>query len=433
MLSNENCIVKSSLIVPETEREDPSTLDAKSEHLLHLLDSEINQIVYQEKKPGWTTWVLYASIATLFWILLVQLDPLTFNLSNVLILLLVLSLITDLIKILPEIFTLTGESPLRDTRFFYISRVFEGERLFLFLLALRFLIILLLIQKFSYVLNNYSYTLISVLYFFYTLLFVILLILSFLKIPLPSASGKQNKLKLLLMLLPFLMTIYTLSHYYFYLKNNTPSINDLKIGFIVTALIYLIILLSSRKSNTPLLSSLIAIRRNFSLNKISYEEAIKQTDIALLGLQINDVLQGNVKRILDVFENINLESDDMIKKVKVFKNELPSDPKDMTDEKRLVLDTVFKSFSPQLDKIRDLLDVGNKAADRFNWKLILLNIKKHQPAEIQEIKEKIKREIDKFRTNFEEASEGIKFLEKALCSSCPKPCSRKEKLIDNEK
>jgi hypothetical protein len=418
--------------VSETKTQNTSNSTARPEYLLHLLDSEINQIISQEKKPGWTTWILYASIATLFWILLAQLDNIDFNFCKVLIIVIILSLATDLIIIFTGFFSLIEESRLRDNRYFYFSRLIQGKRLLLFLLTLRFFIILLLINNFSYVLNTYSFTSISVLYILYTLSLFILLVLSFLNIPLPLIAGEQKKLKFVVMLVPFLITIYTLSHYYYYYKDNISSINEFKIGSIIAALIYLVILLSSQKSNTPLLSSLISIRRNFGINKISYEEAIQQTDIALLGLRINDVLQDNVRRILDWFERINIEYDEMISNINAFKNDFPADLKELTKEKCSILKAVIDSVSNHFDKISHLLDDAKKEKNKFEWKLILLNIKKTAPKEIQEIRDKFNKEIDKMDAKLQEASQGLEIFKKVSCLSCDKKCPEKKKLTENE-
>jgi len=55
------------------------------------------------------------------------------------------------------------------------------------------------------------------------------------------------------------------------------------------------------------LGSLINIRREILLNNWDLNSARKQTDIALSGLQVSDVLHERLKQLLDIFEKANSE------------------------------------------------------------------------------------------------------------------------------
>lgn len=390
--------------------------------LLHLLDVEINQIFVQERRPGWTLWALYGSIAMLFWLLLSYTATYVYNISNVLILIIVFSLFLDFIEVLLS-FSSVNDVKRGETRIIYLSRVAEGGRLSLFLKATRFLLIYVLIRSFPAVIDKFSYNSISIVYLIYTIAISIFLILSFMRVPLIFSSSKQwGFFPSLGIVIPALITGYAILNYYQYLQTTLPSIADWKTSAIIVAMGYLVIILSSQKKSTPLLSSLITIRRNFCLGKMSYEEAQHQTDMALLGLQINDLLQEYVKDLLESFNQLNSKYDEIIRKINAFKSELPENLEDLTDEKRTILEAFFNSINPNTNDIKKLLDVAKKERRAFNLKLIFFKIAKEFPKEIQEIENKFENELDTLDDKLKQVSEGVDLFKKAMCAGCKNRC-----------
>src|SRR5687768_1148215 len=47
--------------------------------LLELIDFEINRIDAEESRPGWTRWALFASVASAFWLLTIELENNAFS------------------------------------------------------------------------------------------------------------------------------------------------------------------------------------------------------------------------------------------------------------------------------------------------------------------------------------------------------------------
>lgn len=379
--------------------------------VLHVLDAEINQILQKEKQPGWTSWAIYGAIATLTWLLFNQLENLTINITSVSILFLLFSLSIDFIELLLILF-LPGTYGFGKRRRFFLSSYYANNRFNLILQLLRFIAVIFLVQKYSYMVNTFFSSSVSFLYGTLAFGSVLIIVLSFLRIPLPPTNICSFVLFSSLSSLIILSSIIAFS---LSLMQNPPNISDYRVGSLLTALSYLILLLTRKGGDTPLLSSLVNLRRDLVFGKISVEYAVDQADIALRGLQISDVLQEDVRYMLELFNKVSSESEMIISKVNAIKLQLPENLSELSAEQRLLIKTTVESFKSHIDEEEELIKSIDKKLDKFIRKLSWLGVIKKPSKELFEILIKLKSAISSVKNKIREAEESMDSISKIKC------------------
>lgn len=112
----------------------PGTSQAVGEHkpeeaadLIDLLEFEIGRIRSDQSRPGWTTWALVGSLATMAWLLTLQLQAHAISVPSVRFLLLVFSLVCDCLCFLFPALLQPKDSG-RNSRFDFSHALFSSSR-----------------------------------------------------------------------------------------------------------------------------------------------------------------------------------------------------------------------------------------------------------------------------------------------------------------
>lgn len=118
-------------------------------------------------------------------------------------------------------------------------------------------------------------------------------------------------------------------------------ISSYRAGGLLVAITYLILSLGIVTKPSPVLESLIGIRRNIAFNRVDINSAVSQAEMALSGMQVPDAIQRDLHQILALVDRLNEATNNLIYQVQAMQTHLPKaeDSKDVTAAKIKILTT----------------------------------------------------------------------------------------------
>lgn len=286
--------------------QEPSDLDNSRREFIAYLDSETDNLRSEIQRPGWTNWALLGSIATFLWLLLSQIEDVTFSPKHVCGILLVLTLIALFILLLSVVLY----SPDKTTRKrFYSNELFNKNKSTISLLILSFFFGIFA----AYYLKEDIATFVTILTYivFSLLVFEIIGVLVITKQGLHVAKhprgwkiGKRFNIILSIILLVLIWQYISLLTQ----LDSRITVSEIRISLLIGGIYFLTFLYFRTSGGSMILDSLIATRRDFYLGHLDLNTAIRQADIALTGLQLADVLEEDVNKLLALYRECSTEA-----------------------------------------------------------------------------------------------------------------------------
>jgi len=376
----------------------------KKKDLIELINSEINLIAFEQKRPGWTAWALLAGLFTVFWLLINEMSPGRVNFYNVLFIFLFFSLLMETVLAAGSLFSIKANKEPTEPRF-YLSSSYSESRITILFQVIRLITLIYICVHLKFQVIRVSVISFYIIFIFLLFGYVLILILSYLKLPQPKFANLKIQLftALIIFVLLFISTIgFTSTLIKIF---GTLDSVDFRIGALLTIMVYILNLLLRTPQNVPLLASLIEIRRDLFLDKIDVEFANRQIDIALAGLQVEDLLQENVREILSYQDIINSKLRQNIRIIETIENLFPANLKDLqkkelSDLRETVLalrvssDNYFEECGSLLDALECCIEKFNK---RTRW---IKSIDKRA-------KNKINVVVEKFNIGFSEINKQL--------------------------
>ena len=239
-----------------------SSVDPNPEHVLHLLDSEIQEIQSAETRNGWNLWAILGAIGALIWLLTGELNTGSHDWLGIITLVIVEFLIVDGVRWLSAF--IAGRPTKSDVRFHWSSYLFGTSRPQAIIEILRSIGILLaafLCRSFQW----YLLTTLSVCYGLHLFLTTILVILSVKPF---AISNTRNKWTYFFAVTPWASLVISLG---FLLPR--IHINQFVASFRISALIvglgYLAVMFGHALRTSVAMPILLDLRRRLVARKIS--------------------------------------------------------------------------------------------------------------------------------------------------------------------
>ncbi len=329
----------------------------KRKEILHALDLEIEQIQKEVDRPGWTIWAMLGALATSIWLLLDVIENSKFNLQAGLFTFLTISILFDSLNIL-IIFSKSGATRATNPRF-RLTNEFSNSRHLFFLSALRAGLLLYLGFIFSGWISGLPSKIFYIGYGGYIFFLFFIFILSFAKIPILLDTATKKSFKILNVIISIGLMILVIGFSKAFYENLfIIKMPVFRFGGLLWTISFLIMKLGSGALRPILLESLIEIRRDLILERINLFSASKQFDIALSGLEVSDLLQAEIREILQIYDQISKEykiADDNLKTIKnVFEN------KDSKEADFKLIRALIDSFSLHFKKVEDFFVLFNE-------------------------------------------------------------------------
>lgn len=268
--------------------------------LIRLLEFEIGRIRAEIQRPGWTRWALLGSLAAILWLALAEFEAHTILMQNVLFVFLLLSTLSSNISFLRELLLQRVSNRSRSLRFEFSTTLLGPTRPSVLVAFGKAVTLLAIAATLPSQPGRLCMISIYVFYGIMLFLFVAGLLASYINLPIPRYSlnfPAGHRILFLILFLTSAIGVYGLATL-IYSKVVWPTVFDWRVGGLAMTASVLLLWLAKGDPEIPLLQSLINIRRSLGLGEVSIESAKQQADIALSGMRISDVLQGQVVEIV---------------------------------------------------------------------------------------------------------------------------------------
>lgn len=344
---------------------------AKKKLLIDLISCETTQIESERRRPGWTSWALLGALSTLAWLLVKQIPLENISWQNIGLLFLTATLTVEFVRSLPPFFATQSSHTAREPRFFY-SSVFSVARFSLFVVLVHTFVLLVIATHLKQSITLLSKISLIVLLVGFLLTCASGILLSFLRFPQPRLQ-KGKLMTWSFIIISALYSMAIIGYWRALAKTvNTFDPSDIRVGALLVLIAYVLILMADLRTESPILPSLISIRRDLLLDKIDVNLAARQIDIALSGLKVEDVLQEYVGRLLDCFDVINHNFRQMLQIDEATEN-LRSELQTALDkEKAVSIKKAIEALDSERDRYAEaagpLKDRYTEAWDSYNKK-----------------------------------------------------------------
>jgi|GEM_PF-3845821 hypothetical protein len=299
----------------------PSSPKNDEQRVLSLLDSEIEHIRDAQTRQGWTSWGLIGGIIGCLWLLSEEFKVGQLRLEFVAIAVLIFSTFVDSLKWLAYLVRQGLGSKTEQVTFRWSNELFSGSELSFVLEILRSLA--LLIVAFFLVTRRWlPLSTLTFAYVWYVFLATSWLILARSEFAIRQDLTKKGAVFILVFAIPAFLSF--LSYLWMAPVPTTEVVSSYRAGGVFTAISYLIVLLAIITKDSPILQSLLQIRRNIVFNRVELDSAASQVEIALGGMQVPDAIQKDVHPILTLVDKLNEATNSLIYQVETMRTHLPS-------------------------------------------------------------------------------------------------------------
>lgn len=382
--------VKTSDLILTAGAENSSGQHLERADLLDALKTEIASQENKLRRPGWSTWALLGALTAVAWYGLHELETAKSNLHYLLAVFLIFSILTELWSSFRLALEPQSDRPQGQLRF--VPWHFMGSQRILMLAHLfRWACLAAAAWNFLPVFSALGWYLL--IYLGINLLLAFLgFISSFGDVLCPLPTGQRARLSSLILILPGLggavWLLMFLSH------QPVCDFAAIRLGLATGGGLLLIVMLCDGLSPLPILQMLQDIQRDLSFGKITVQQAAQQTDIALAGMRLSDVLQRELQPLVNAFERLNLSRQEaanrlnLVRKIREEQGGLES----LDAEQSQWIKVALEAADIQLKQNRDASCEINRLVQAMQKKLLpAAFIEPQVKPEIQSIIDRIKR------------------------------------------
>lgn len=291
------------------------TAPAGKLELLQLLDSEIDHIRSQIEAPGWSPWALTVAIGYVLWLFLQELEGESISRADartIVVVAVSLSLLLWAVRFLATATRYEHGSSEGSLRFGWAPAKLGSARLGNLLTLLQSAVLAAATWHYS---GDLPRPLVAIALAAYSLVFLaaaLLVGISFSRFPLPVADSRWWHKPLSLVVALFFLG---LGASYLISLGAVPTPQHVRIAGLAVGVYYLARILAGLDRTPPLLGSLITIRRQVTLDSVDLSAAAEQTEIALIGLRVSELVQPQIRAIL---RNLNAAAQETRVAAKLF-------------------------------------------------------------------------------------------------------------------
>lgn len=276
-------------------------------NLVNFLEKEIEFLRDERKEPGWTKWAIGGSFATLFWILLGEFEKSLISPFTVMQFLIAISLLADFFFYIRGFVIDASQSYNTNGRYVGTERLAQNRLMIISLIfryILVFVFVYLSVQRESFYLIVVGYLTAT----WHIFAYLILLVLSFTQFPIPIRLKPSGWIWKAASFSGILAIGYGAIIYFFHaLETQSGVFDNLRVSLLIAALYYLMILIFRMPAESPLINSLVKVRREIVLGRLRHKDALEQVDIILLGFKLSNVLEDYIVRLVDLLNDANLK------------------------------------------------------------------------------------------------------------------------------
>jgi len=309
---------------PEGPGEDESEA-VQTRRLIELLEFEIIRIRSEESRPGWSEWALLGAVATVAWLLTLQIEAHEIDALNTLVLVLAFSLACDSLgRLFPVAMRSTPSRA--SARFTFTHTLFSSSRTVAAVEAARCIALIGIAAYVRPVAGALVAAAAGGFYGVFLLLWLSTVVFSFLRWPVPvKASGGRWSSVALGVLIGLAMAGFLGLMGIIWRQDISPTVYDARVGGLLAGVGLMVGMLAGVRPHSPLVDSLVYIRQSLGLGHMDVESARRQTEIALAGLTAGEVLQDELSRLLSLLAKAAVQMEALAAEVDAARSVMPDD------------------------------------------------------------------------------------------------------------
>ncbi|HXT64855.1 MAG TPA: hypothetical protein VN696_17570 [Pyrinomonadaceae bacterium] len=331
------------------------------EHVLNLLNSEIEEIQTAETRNGWNLWVILGAIAALVWLLTGEIAAGVTDWTSISRFVILQFLIVDGVRWLIGLFT-SRALVTSDARFQWSSFLFSTSRLQAIIEIARAIGILIL-SFLSRSVLWYTLATISICYLVLIFLMTIMVILSYKPFAVSKARNKWTYFFMVTPLAAIVASVFPL----FWRLHVPDFVSSFRISALIVALTYLVVLLGKTFSTSVATPVLLELRRNLVAGKISAPDAMKTIEVTLGGMEVADALRTNVVQIISLLERMDEQTRNAMMSLNAIESNLPTpgDDRTLVESKQNTVASLTAGYRLFLTERNKLAEHHQNQADQF--------------------------------------------------------------------
>lgn len=349
----------------------PSDAEAEEfKRVVDLLEFEIARIRTEESQPGWTTWALLGASATTAWLLTQEVENHRVELHITGYLFFVFYLTLAFIRMLHRLLSPPSTDLRSAYRFHLAHSRFSKTRTSMFFETIQSILLIFIVSRVGPVVSDTASTAAYIFLGIDTFAGLGTFILSFLRIPFTDYRTTRTRQLMPLAYLLLASVVVALVGFTepIWERTLSPSVSEYRVAGLLFAITQLLLILAKREPNTPLLQTLIDLRRNLAFGKLELKEARQQAETALEGMTASDILQDELAMMLSHIEDINIQLEAGSKEILAFTSTISEGVPELSEEQRTLLMAVEQSVNTHISRIEEiqvrLLDRQKKLARR---------------------------------------------------------------------
>lgn len=340
------------------EKTNVKAIDSK-EFFIEYLNTEIEQLREDLKTPGWTLWAIFAALASIGWLLILELEKKTSDLDQILLLFLLLGFISAIIRIIYRL--VKPKQTRKKIQYATFEDAIKGDGLQLLYTVVSSIILILIVIQFSASVSKFTYYSVltcstALIIFPYLSLGLASMMKRFSGIhtqfyvpdpkkDLVSSSPLTLVVNIVWLFIIGLYVYWFLAFGSYYVQTygielTVKTISSFKIAILIASVFWLISLVVRRDVSSTAVNSLIAIRRDLIFDNISLDIARNLSEIALFGVDKASIIQVEVAGCIATLQQIDVELNNANKKNEAASKLLP----EALGEDRETANTVWESL-----------------------------------------------------------------------------------------
>lgn len=357
----------------DTDQKNGSRLNRTE--ILAALDYEIAAIEKEQASPGWTKWTFYGGFATLIWVAVAEFTKVDLTIVHAALVSLLCSVAIDLAEHLVRMVKPISARPSSMNRFRLSSTELGGSRLSLVGTALRWTGLLSIYYYLCHSSLQYVSSWFVWYYGIFLALLILVFILSYTGFPVNTRDVRPLWGKCVFHIatfVPLAMAVYQAGTKLLIMQVSLTA-TDIRLGLLATVFLWLLpVSLNHVAQSQPLLESLKNIRRDLAFDRIEAGAALRQADIALDGMRVDDYFQADLQKVLQFFDAASKsmrELQDRIREadslIQSWEASPPSAATGNEPEPAKILRAIQESCDLHRKQIGEALDRGGSAAQAY--------------------------------------------------------------------
>lgn len=330
---------------------------ADKENLIRYLDYEIELIRGEIQQPGWTKWAVSGSLAAVGWLLLNELDKGGFLLNAILLWLIVISLAVDVVSMFSSLINATANLfGSEKNRFFIVNQLAGSSRLLILFYNLRFVSMIVFFIILGLSVSRFVSSAFYLFYGYLSLVYMTILLLSFFRMPLPVPNNfnREARSQKVFTWILFVAGVFSIVGVFQTIPVPFGALVEFRVASLMAIVYYLLCLIIRVGNTSPLMASLIDIRRRVVFDRVDFEFAKDQAEIAVMGLKFSHVLQEYVSDLMKLYEDLNNEIQVAALQLSVVDKMSRNVKRSFSDEDIEVVKSLLSSIGLRVDEVQKI-------------------------------------------------------------------------------